>query len=270
MIAPMSFGLGHGKPLDTAPGVVAISDTELPPLPDSIIDDPESARLDLRTWFENPDRRFELEIGSGKGAFLIQQAHLEPDTNFLGIEWAREFAAYIADRIRRKRESQNTHTNVRVLHADAAELLKWRCPDEIIDVVHLYFSDPWPKKKHHKKRVIQHQTLFDIWRCLKPSGELRVVTDHDELWAWNLAHFDHWASDPSATPPQTARPSIPAAPPAIQSFLDARETLPFELTDFAAPESAGEGELVGTNFERKFRIEGRSFNAGVLRKAKTP
>jgi len=262
----MSFGLGHGKALDTAPGVVAISETELPVLPDSIIDDPESARLDLRTWFKDPTRQFELEIGSGKGAFLVQQAHLEPETNFLGIEWAREFAAYIADRIRRKQENEQTHTNVRVLHTDASQLLKWRCPDEIIDVVHLYFSDPWPKAKHHKKRVIQHQTLFDIWRCLKVGGELRVVTDHDDLWAWDEAHFDHWASNPGATAPEVARPKIPAAPAAIRSFLDARETLPFTLTDFAAPESAGEGELVGTNFERKFRIEGRSFNAGVLKK----
>ena len=266
-LAPMSFGLGHGKELNTAPGVVAISETELPVLPDSIINDPESARIDLRSWFKDPSKRFELEIGSGKGAFLIQQAHLEPETNFLGIEWAGEFAAYIADRIRRKQENENTHTNVRVLHTDASQLLKWRCPDESIDVVHLYFSDPWPKNKHHKKRVIQHQTLFDIWRCLKVGGELRVVTDHDDLWAWDQAHFDLWASDPSATPLETARPKIPLAPAAIQTFLDARESMPFELTEFAAPESAGEGELVGTNFERKFRIEGRSFNAGVLRKS---
>ncbi len=262
----MSFGLGHRKTLNTAPGVVAISDTELPPLPDSIIDDPESARLDLRTWFKDPSKRFELEIGSGKGAFLVQQAHLEPATNFLGIEWAGEFAAYIADRIRRKQESENTHTNVRVLHTDAAQLLKWRCPNETIDVVHLYFSDPWPKRKHHKKRVIQHQTLFDIWRCLKPAGELRVVTDHDELWAWDLAHFDLWATGSSSTHKDFTRPSIPTAPESIRTFLDQSEPLPFELTDFAAPESAGEGELVGTNFERKFRIEGRSFHAGVLRK----
>ena len=265
-LAPMSFGLGHGKELNTAPGVVAISDTELPTLPDSIINDPESARLDLRTWFKDQSKRFELEIGSGKGAFLVQQAHLEPETNFLGIEWAGEFAAYIADRIRRKQENENTHTNVRVLHTDASQLLKWRCPDESIDVVHLYFSDPWPKNKHHKKRVIQHQTLFDIWRCLKPSGELRVVTDHDDLWAWDLSHFDLWATGSSSAHQGFARPSIPTAPAPISEFLADRESLPFELIEFAAPESAGEGELVGTNFERKFRIEGRSFNAGVLQK----
>ncbi len=262
----MSFGLGHGAPLDPAPGVVAISSDELPPLPDSIITDPESGRLDPRQWFDQPENRFELEIGSGKGAFLVQQAELEPSTNFLGIEWAGEFAAYTADRIRRRRENANTHTNVRVLHTDAAQFLQWRCPDSIIDVLHLYFSDPWPKNKHHKKRVIQHQTLFDIWRCLKPGGELRVVTDHDELWAWDEAHFEHWASDPSATPPTVASPKIPPAPPKIRAFLDACETLPYERTDFAAPKSAGKNELVGTNFERKFRKEGRSFNAGVLRK----
>jgi tRNA (guanine-N7-)-methyltransferase len=262
----MSFGLGHGKPLDPALGVVGISRDELPELPDSIIDDPESGRIDIRDWFGHPDRRFELEIGSGKGAFLVQQADLQPDTNFLGIEWAGEFAAYIADRIRRRRENEGTHTNVRVLHTDAAQLLQWRVPDSIIDVVHLYFSDPWPKKKHHKKRVIQHQTLFDIWRCLKPGGELRVVTDHDELWAWDLAHFDFWAKGSSQAESQFSRPIIPAAPQSVRAFLDACESLPFEYTSFDTPESAGEGELVGTNFERKFRREGRSFNAGVLRK----
>ncbi|MBL4590552.1 MAG: methyltransferase domain-containing protein, partial [Phycisphaerales bacterium] len=238
------------------------------PLPDSIMTDPESGRLDPRKWFREPDNRFELEIGSGKGAFLVQQADLEPATNFLGIEWAGEFAAYTAERIRRRQENANTHRNVRVMHADAAQFLQWRCPSNIIDVLHLYFSDPWPKNKHHKKRVIQHQTLFDIWRCLKPGGELRVVTDHNDLWAWDEAHFEHWASDTNASEPTVAGPKIPPAPPKIRTFLDARMALPYERTDFAAPESAGENELVGTNFERKFRKEGRSFNAGVLRKSK--
>ena len=262
----MSFGLGHGKPLDSAPGVVGISSDELPPLPDTVLSDPESGRLDPRTWFADPSKRFELEIGSGKGAFLVQQAELEPETNFLGIEWAGEFAAYTADRIRRKRESEGTHTNVRVLNSDAAQFLQWRCPDESIDVLHLYFSDPWPKNKHHKKRVIQHQTLFDIWRCLKPGGELRVVTDHDDLWAWDLSHFDLWASGSAASNENFARPKIPAPPPKVAEFLDGCEALPYVFGAFEAPESAGEGELVGTNFERKFRIDGRSFNAGVLKK----
>ncbi len=262
----MSFGLGHGKPLDSAPGVVGISAEELPPLPDSVMTDPLSGRLDPRQWFEDPSKPFELEIGSGKGAFLVQQASLQPGTNFLGIEWAGEFASYTADRIRRKRENEGTHTNVRVLNSDAAQFLQWRCPDESINVLHLYFSDPWPKNKHHKKRVIQHQTMYDIWRCLKKGGELRVVTDHDELWSWDLSHFDLWASGSAESNESFARPKIPAPPPKVAEFLDECEALPYVFGAFEAPESAGEGELVGTNFERKFRIEGRSFNAGVLKK----
>ena len=82
--------------------------------------------FDPRTWFADPARRFELEIGSGKGTFLLQQATLEPDTNFLGIEWAGEFWAYAADRIRRAEMR-----NVRLLHGDATEFIRTRVPDAI-------------------------------------------------------------------------------------------------------------------------------------------
>jgi tRNA (guanine-N7-)-methyltransferase len=258
----MSFGLGHGRALDPGFGVVMVSSEELGALPDSIATDPTSGWVDPRGWFVDPEKPFEIEIGSGKGTFLIQQAGLEPGTNFLGIEWAGEFAAYGADRIRRKRESEGTHTNVRMMNHDATELLRWRFPEGIARVVHLYFSDPWPKKRHHKKRVVQHRVLYDIWRVLGEGGELRVVTDHDELWAWDEAHFDVWCGDK----PGAARPSIPPLPPECGAFLDGRDRPAFERLGFDRPESAGEGELVGTNFERKFRREGRGFNAGVLRK----
>ncbi|USO00310.1 MAG: methyltransferase domain-containing protein [Phycisphaeraceae bacterium] len=292
----MSFGLGHGKPLDPAPGVVGVSDDELGPLPDDIVANPESGRVDPRAWFEEPGRPFELEIGSGKGTFLVQQAELEPGTNFLGIEWAGEFYAYAADRVRRRRPAGKL-ANVRLLHADAAEFLRWRCPDGVCRVIHLYFSDPWPKARHHKKRVIQHRFLAEAWRVLEPGGELRVVTDHDELWVWDMAHFEQWVGGgavETATPsPRTegvdrgeaarlhgtqmgtfidadalarARASLPEMPDVVRVMRQHMPDPPFELLAFDRPESAGSGEIVGTNFERKFRVEGRSFHAGVLRK----
>lgn len=248
---PMSFGLGHGRTLDDAPGIVGVGPDDLGPLPDSILDDPESGRVDPRAWFPEPDAPFEIEIGSGKGTFLIQQAALEPGTNFLGIEWAREFYLYAADRVRRRREADGSLANVRLLGADATEFLRWRCPEKIVRVIHLYFSDPWPKARHHKKRVVQDAFLADTWRVLTPGGELRVVTDHDELWAWDEAHFDRWTA--GAPPSETVATMTGGAPA-------------FERLAFDRPESAGEQELVGTNFERKFRVEGRSFHAGVLRK----
>lgn len=250
----MSFGLGHGRALDPAFGVVAVADAELPPLPDAIATDPDAGRLDPRRWFHHPDRPFEIEIGSGKGTFLVQQAMLQPEVNFLGIEWAREFAWYTADRVRRRRE-RGLLANVRVLHADAAAFIRWRVPDAVVRVVHLYFSDPWPKKRHHKKRVVQDRFLGEVWRALEPRGELRIVTDHEDLWAWNTEHFGRWTS----TEGRRLLASYGHAP-------SPEGHPPFECLPFGRPESAGEGELVGTNFERKFRREGRGFHAAVLRK----
>jgi tRNA (guanine-N7-)-methyltransferase len=240
----MSFGLGRGRTLD--PGTVGLYASDLPPLPDDVAQNPAGAHLDPRTWFDDPSRPFELEIGSGKGTFLVQQAELQPETNFLGIEWAKEFATYAADRIRRRQMS-----NIRMLCADATDFLHWRMPDAIVRTIHLYFSDPWPKKRHHKRRVVQDAFLEDAHRVLMPGGELRIVTDHVEYWAWMEEHFARWAA--------TERRSDEAT--------KGKDPKPFVRLPFERPESAGEGEVVGTNFERKYRREGRPFHAAILRKS---
>lgn len=233
----MSFGLGRGRQLD--PGAVGVSERELPPMPGDAGADSALARVDPRSWFRHPERRFEIEIGSGKGTFLLQQAEVSPETNYLGIEWAGEFYAYAADRVRRR-----GLTNVRLLRADATEFLRWRVPDAVASVVHLYFSDPWPKARHHKRRVVQDRFLGDVHRVLLPDGELRIVTDHDDYWAWMEDRFARWAP-----------------PGAVGAF----ERLPFER-----PPSAGEGEVVGTNFERKYAREGRPFHSVILRRREAP
>jgi len=227
----MSFGLGRGREL--VPGETGIEMRLLAPLPDAPSVEAARAALafDPRAWFANPTKRFELEIGSGKGTFLLQQAELEPETNFLGIEWAGEFWAYAADRIRRRELP-----NVRLLHGDATEFIRTRVPDGIVSVIHLYFSDPWPKTRHHKRRVVQDHTLREFHRILSPHGELRIVTDHDELWAWDVEHAE-------------------------------RASALFVRRAFETPASAREGEVVGTNFERKFRREGRPFHAMTLVRA---
>ena len=237
----MGSGLSHDKPLDIS-GFGIVSE-DLPPLPDDLLARPERAWVDIRSWFDAPQRPFELEIGSGKGTFLAQQAGLQPETNFLGIEWAGEYFRYAADRARR-----NNLTNVRMLHTDAGQFVRWRVPTGVCRVVHLYFPDPWPKARHHKRRMVQDAFMRDAWRVLEDGGELRVVTDHADYWAWMERRFGRFA---------TGGPPSDASGEWFGGF--AREA-------FEKPPSAGEDEVVGTNFERKYREEGRAFHAAVLRK----
>jgi len=221
----MSFGLSRGKQTDL--GRYGVTMADLPPFRE---DDPASTAVDPRTWFDHPDHPFELEIGSGKGTFLVQQAGQHPQTNYLGIEYAREFFVYAADRMRR-----HALENVRMLHADASEFVRFRLPQGIVSVIHLYFSDPWPKSRHHKRRVVQDATMEAFARVLVPNGDLHLVTDHPDLFAWYEDHAE-------------------------------RHTAIFERLPFNSPVSAGDGEVVGTNFERKYRREGRPFHAMTLRK----
>jgi tRNA (guanine-N7-)-methyltransferase len=243
----MCADLGNGKLLDDALGVIGLTPLELPPLPDAAITDREAGRLDPRRWFPSPAQPLEIEIGCGKGTFLVNHAPRYPDRNMLGIEWGREYYMYTADRLRRRGV-----TNVRMMHADATEFLKWRCPGSIASVIHLYFSDPWPKRKHHKNRVIQDSFLTEAWRVLIPGGELRIVTDHDELWAWDEEHFARWTTASGRGVPQRIAASVPA-------------TAPFERLAFTPPEWVGDGEMVGTNYERKFQREDRPAHACTLR-----
>lgn len=241
----MSFGLSRQRDLD--PGPIAVPPESLPPIPDDVLRDRSLAYVDPRAWFAHPERPLEIEIGSGKGTFLVQQAALQPETNFLGLEYAGEFFAYAADRLRR-----GQFANVRMMHTDAAELLHWRVTSACADVIHLYFPDPWPKAKHHRRRMVQDRFLIDAHRILRPGGQLRVVTDHAPYWAWMREHFDRF------TAPGEGRPALFAEGP------------------FTSPPSARDGELVGTNFERKYRENpgagggGTDFFATVLQRLDAP
>lgn len=244
----MSFGLGHGRELDDAPGVIGVTREELPSLPDEALTNPLAGRVDPRAWFRDPSMPLEIEIGSGKGTFLLAQAAACPNTNYLGIEWAREFYLYAADRIRRR-----ALTNVRMLNADATEFLRWRCPDSIVSVIHLYYSDPWPKTRHHKNRVVQDRFLADAWRVLRPGGELRLVTDHPQLWEWYEDFIARW-TDPAG---RDVHELIGRPGPA------------FQKQDFTPPDWVEEEHVIGTNYERKTRAAGREPRACVLRKVAT-
>jgi tRNA (guanine-N7-)-methyltransferase len=159
-----------------------------------------------------------VEIGTGKGTFLLNQARAQPDDNFLGIEWARRYYRYAVDRIGRW-----GLTNVRIIRTDAAAFLADFVPDDSVDCFHIYFPDPWPKKRHHKRRFICSANLEHLIRCLKTGGQIRIATDHTD-------YFEQ-----------------------IEKVVTARSDK-LEKINFLPTAGANRGEWVGTNFEPIYTI----------------
>jgi tRNA (guanine-N7-)-methyltransferase len=127
--------------------------------------------FDFRSLFGN-ERPVELEIGMGKGRFLLSQAEARPEINFLGVEWSLKYL-----RLTKERAQRHELTNVRLFRADARHVLGSLLPDRSLIRVHVYCPDPWPKKRHHKRRLFTSATVADIERVLAPGGYLDLSTD---------------------------------------------------------------------------------------------
>ena len=131
-----------------------------------------SQPLDLAVVFGNR-RPVEIEIGSGKGTFLLARAAARPELNLLGVEYARAYCHYAADRVRR-----TGLPNVRLLRAEAGHFFRVALAPVSVWRVHVYFPDPWPKRRHHRRRLIQPSFIAELRRTLRPGGQLICTTDH--------------------------------------------------------------------------------------------
>ncbi len=170
-------------------------------------------RLDLRQLFGN-DHPVILEIGSGKGRFLIGTAMERPDANLVGIEKSLHYHRVIRDRVLKRHL-----TNVRLINHDAFLVLRDMIPDASIAELHIYFPDPWPRKKEQKRRIIRPDVLHEIRRVLVDGGSAIYVTDHQE-------YFE-------------------VAAPLIEAEFRAERRIP------------GPDDPPRTNYEAKYRAEGR-------------
>jgi tRNA (guanine-N7-)-methyltransferase len=149
-------------------------------LPRLAVDLSRSAPADLSTLFAAPVTDIQIEIGFGGGESMIAQAIARPRTGFIGIEPFANGMAKALAAIERE-----TLTNVRLHFEEAASLIVW-LPDASVERVDLIHPDPWPKRRHWKRRFIQDATVAQLARILRQSGELRFATDVADYAAWTL------------------------------------------------------------------------------------
>jgi len=170
----------------------------------------------------------EVEVGCGKGLFLLGASQACPHVNFLGIEIVRKYQLFTATRM-----AKRGLRNVRMACADARSFLTQFVGPGSVQAVHVYFPDPWWKKRHLKRRVFQPDFAAQCERILAPGGRLFVVTDVAEY------------------------------------FQIMQETVRLHTQLVLEPppdqEAVREGEYL-TNFERKFRLEGRPIHRAVYKK----
>ncbi len=114
--------------------------------------------------------RVVVEIGSGKGRFLIASATEQPDVNFIGIEKSLHYHRVITSRV-----SKRGLRNVRLINHDAFLVLQKMFADKSVSEVHIYFPDPWPRRREQKRRIIRTEALTEMWRVLVASTSKRPL-----------------------------------------------------------------------------------------------
>jgi len=181
--------------------------------------DPASRGQDPRAWFPEPGDT-ELEIGCGKGGFLLRQARAHPRRNFVGIEWANKYLKYAADRMGRWGVA-----NVRLARADARHVVTNCLAPDCLSALHVYHPDPWPKKRHARRRLFTPEFVAAAVTVLRPGGRWAIQTDHRE-------YFE------VIRELTLARPELVAVP-------------------FDDPDYGTVAERTETNFETKYMREGR-------------
>lgn len=171
------FGRRKGKPLRDQQ--VERMETLLPELKIDLASEPP---VDIKALFPHPVDKVRLEIGFGGGEHLVHRARTNPDTGFIGVEpFVNSMAKLLA-----VVETEGLK-NIRVHDDDATQLLDW-LPEGSVDQIELLYPDPWPKKKHWKRRFVSQVNLDRFHRVLKPGGLFCFASDIDTYVNWTLQH----------------------------------------------------------------------------------
>jgi tRNA (guanine-N7-)-methyltransferase len=162
--------------------------------------------------------RLEVELGPGDGRFLIESGRAAERTLFVGFEIR-------AGSVSRMLESNDFPANVKIFHFDASFIVRHLLADNSVDAFHIYFPDPWWKKRHHKRRLVTPEMAVALKRCLTGSGKIYVITDVQPLFA---------------------------------EIRDCLEEAGFEMSDW----KRDPGSPAQSSYERKYRRQGRVLEQG--------
>lgn len=140
-------------------------------------------RIDLKAAFEK-EQPVEVELGSGDGSFLVQYANLHPEHNFVGVE-------RLLGRLRKidRKGRRAGLRNLRAVRLEASYFVQYLLPKNSISAIHLYFPDPWPKRKHRKNRLVQTGFPEICAEVLHKDGVIYLRTDDDDYFAQMLEVF---------------------------------------------------------------------------------
>ena len=132
------------------------------------------APLDLLSIFGRA-APLHVDLGCGDGLFLCELARQNPGTNFLGID---KLAGRVAKACRKSAQLEN----VRVLNVESSYTVRYLLPENSVETFYLFFPDPWPKRRHHRRRIVTNEFLDSIFRALQAGGVLRIATDQGDYF----------------------------------------------------------------------------------------
>jgi tRNA (guanine-N7-)-methyltransferase len=198
-----------------------------------LLEPPFPEPLDWRAVFGN-EHPVEVEVGFGKGLFLLNSAIHHPEVNFFGIEIMRKYQLFTATRMAIRQLG-----NVRLAKADARHFMLVHIPPASVRAIHVYFPDPWWKKRHHKRRLFTDEFVVACVKALQPDGDLHLATDVSDYFAL------------------------------MTELCQVRRELVLVDRSVRGDRTDGEAEFL-TNFERKARLRGSSVYRACYRRCGSP
>lgn len=153
--------------------------------PELVVDEPQKWCGQWGQRFGN-QQPIHIEIGSGKGRFIVEMAKAHPDINYIGIDMQVSVLSFALE----KALTENI-SNLQLLHVNGEALTEYFAENEV-DQIYLNFSDPWPKTRHEKRRLTYKTFLETDEKILKPNGEIHFKTDNQKLFEYSLSSFSKY------------------------------------------------------------------------------